>query len=147
MLYMAANTPSGLLISLAIDEENLNRVLADDPLMARLSYCGYRNGLFFLFPAPKEGGFSKRMKEIIETLKSTPVKLKVCACGLGVRELGELREGRFISIEPGVGMPGIFQITLFYHKDHKEMIRSLRMAELITLDTEIKIIPRYPEAN
>lgn len=142
MIYMAATTKDGLLISLAIDNENLNRIKADDPLMARLSRCGYPNGLFFVYLMSSDGGLSLRMQEIVEELKTLPVKFRVCALGLGATELESLKVGKFIKIEPGEAMPGIFKIAVFYNSDQKGMLDKLREADLIGPDTKIEIDPR-----
>jgi hypothetical protein len=142
MIYMAASTQDGILVSLAIDDENLNRIKADDPLMARLSRCGYSNGLFFLYLMSPEGGLSPRMQQIVEELKGLPVKLKVCALGLGATELEDLKVGKFVKIQPGNDMPGIFQIAVFYNSDQGKMLDKLREAGLIGPDTRIEIDPR-----
>ncbi len=147
MIYMSANTENGLLISLAIDDTNLLRIKADDPLMARLSRCGYSNGLFFLYLMSPDGGLSPRMQKIVEELKGFPVKLKVCALGLGATELEDLKAGKFISIHPAEAMPGIFKIAVFYNSDQKKMLGKLRESGLIGSDTRIEIDPRVMETS
>lgn len=142
MIYMAATTKDGLLISLAIDDENLTQIKADNPLMARLSRCGCSNGLFFVYLMSPDGGLSPRMQQIVEELKSLPVKMKVCALGLGVTELEDLKIGKFVTIHPGDGMPGVFKIALFYNSDQKNMLGKLNEAGLIGPDTKVEIDAR-----
>lgn len=147
MIYMAAQTKKGLLVALAIDDVNLRRIKADDPLMARLANCGYSNGLFFVYVMSQDGGMSPRMNQIIEELKAVPTRLRVCALGLGPDELDQLKAGRFIKIQPGKAMRGIFQIALFYNSNPQKMLDSLRKAGLVTAATQVQIIPRDVSDN
>ena len=149
MIYMGAHTPQGLLIALSIGEENLRRIEADDPLMAQLSYVGYSRGVFFLYLTTEEVPIPPRMQLILNDLnKLPPGALKACVCGVDREFLASLRAGeRYIEIEPGEHMPGVWKITLFYSADQKAMREALREGGLIGPETRVLIVPRSPSEN
>jgi hypothetical protein len=144
MLYLSADSDDGLLVFLGIGDENIERIEADDPLVANLSYLNYP-GVFFLYSS-ESGEESPKMAEIREKIGITLTPW--CSMGATKQQLKWLKKGcGFFILEPKDKMVGVAKITVLYCKDQKEMVKTLKAAGLMKRDLEVTYVPRSPEDN
>jgi hypothetical protein len=144
MLYMSAEGEFGLCVFLGIGDENITRIAADDPLVARLSYIGHP-GFFILFIS-EDGNDSPRMAALRQSADTALANYFAMPCT--AEELVALKTNQgFFTVEPRDRLPGIERISVLYCNDPKSMVKSLRDKGMIGEKTEMRVIPRSPTDN
>jgi hypothetical protein len=145
MLYMAAKTDDGLRVFLGLGNENIERIKADDPLVARLSNVGYP-GLFFLYMTAN-GLPSPRMTEIEAMVKERAAEegftIPVFALGVADSQLDALQSGQgCFLVVPRSDLPGIEKIVIVFSDDHADLVRKLKLEGVVAKDATMTYVPR-----
>ena len=144
MLYFSATTKHGKHVFLGVSKENIDRIRADDPLMARMQFIGGA-GLFFIYTSE-----TKRMSPMMigcaKALAGGPIPYYLF--GASRAQLEALEESRgCIQVEPGSKLPGIAKITVMFCEDQEGLIRKMRDEGLIPDNVPIMHVPRSVEEN
>jgi hypothetical protein len=144
MLYLASKSDNGLSIFLGLCAENIKQIKLDNPLIARLGYCGYR-GLFFL-SISEDGSDSRQLKNLCSMISLS--RMKYYAQPICASELDDLQAGRCVLVvEPGEYLSGVQKIVVMFCEDQFKFAQLLRDKGMITKETEILVVPKDSSLN
>lgn len=139
MLYAASHGKKGLRVFLGVTKENVDKIRADEPLMAQMLHVG-GNGVFFIYLS-EDGSPSPQFQKALDLMHRFPIDF--AAISAKKTELDALEQNlAFLTVDPKNKLPGIELITVVFCRTQQDLFNKLKEKGLITNRTEVRHIPK-----